>query len=380
MSSVVKAPEAQEKPGRGAPTAPRKRAAAAKSHGTRRLLGGTALLTLLGAGLVLMCVVAASAGQLHIPFADVVGGFLRGLGIDVGAANSSHPRADATLWSVRFPRVAMAIVVGAALSVAGVLMQGAFGNPLAEPSVVGVSSGAAVGAAAAIVFGLTAFGSWTQVVLAFITGIITTVIVYSFSRSGGRTQVVTLVLTGIAVNAMAGALLGLLTFLGDTQSREEIVFWQLGSLGGSRWDHVAVVAPIAAVGVLLATRLARPLDLLALGERPARHLGVNVERLRIVSIGLVGLLTAAAVSFCGIVAFVGLVVPHLVRMIAGPGHRLLVPASALGGALVLLAADLVARTAVNYADMPLGMVTSFVGGPFFFWLLHRTRRTSGGWG
>lgn len=344
-----------------------------------RLLTGGLLVAGLLVALVVLAVVAAASGQLAIPPAEVASGFLRGLGLDVGPVES-HPRADATLWSVRFPRVAMAIVVGAALSVAGALMQGAFGNPLAEPSVVGVSAGAAVGAASAIVFGLTAFGAWTSVLCAFVAGIITTAAVYLFSRSNGRTEVVTLVLTGIAVNAVAGAALAFLMFLGDTQAREEIVFWQLGSLNGSRWDHVFVVAPLALLGVLLAARLARPLDLLSLGERPARHLGVNVERLRIFSIVLVGLLTAAAVSFCGIVSFVGLVVPHLIRMVAGPGHRLLLPASALGGAVCLLAADMVARTAVNYAELPLGMVTAAVGGPFFFWLLHRTRRTAGGWG
>jgi len=337
------------------------------------------LLVGLVVALAVLSVVAAASGQLSIPAAEVASGFLRGLGIDAGPPES-HPRADATLWSVRFPRVAMALVVGAALSVAGALMQGAFGNPLAEPSVVGVSAGAAVGAASAIVFGLTGLGAWTSVVCAFVAGIITTIAVYLFSRSNGRTEVVTLVLTGIAVNAVAGAALALLMFLGDTQAREEIVFWQLGSLNGSRWEHVLVVAPLALVGVVAAARLARPLDLLALGERPARHLGVDVERLRVVSILLVGLLTAVAVSFCGIVSFVGLVVPHLIRMIAGPGHRLLLPASALGGAVCLLAADLLARTAVNYAELPLGMVTAAVGGPFFFWLLHRTRRTAGGWG
>ena len=333
----------------------------------------------LAVALVVLAVIAAASGQLSIPPSEGASGFLRGVGIGLGPAES-HPRADATLWSVRFPRVAMAIVVGAALAVAGALMQGAFGNPLAEPSVVGVSAGAAVGAASAIVFGLTAFGPWTSVACAFIAGIVTTAAVYLFSRSNGRTEVVTLVLTGIAVNAVAGAALAFLMFLGDTQAREEIVFWQLGSLNGSRWEYVLVVAPLALLGLILASRLARSLDLLALGERPARHLGVDVERLRIYSILLVGLLTAAAVAFCGIVAFVGLVVPHLVRMIAGPGHRLLLPASALGGAVCLLAADLLARTAVNYAELPLGMVTAAVGGPFFFWLLHLTRRTAGGWG
>ncbi len=369
--------------GAGARGTTSRRAKNASSRGgepgsVKRLLTGGVLMSGLAVALVILAIVAASSGQLHIPLAEVASGFLRGLGIDAGPA-ATHPRADATLWSVRFPRVAMAMVVGAALAVGGALMQGAFGNPLAEPSVVGVSSGAAVGAASAIVFGLTGLGAWTSVACAFLTGIITTAFVYLFSRSNGRSEVVTLVLTGIAVNAVAGAALAFLMFLGDTQAREEIVFWQLGSLNGSRWDHVAVVAPLAILGLLLATRLARPLDLLALGERPARHLGVNVEGLRIKSILLVGLLTAAAVSFCGIVAFVGLVVPHLIRMVAGPGHKLLIPASALGGAVVLLAADLVARTAVHYAELPLGMVTSIVGGPFFFWLIYRTRRTSGGW-
>ncbi|MFL0580371.1 FecCD family ABC transporter permease [Dietzia sp. 179-F 9C3 NHS] len=329
--------------------------------------------------LVVFVLISASSGQLSIPVGEVASGFLRGIGIDVGG-EATHPQAYNTLWSVRFPRVTMAAAVGAALAIGGVLMQGAFGNPLAEPSVVGVSSGAAVGAAAAIVFGLTAFGPWTQVVCAFVAGVATTAAVYLFSRSNGRTEVVTLVLTGIAINAVAGALLAFLMFIGDTQAREEIVFWQMGSLAGSRWGQVVIVAPIAIIGILLSMRLARSLDILSLGERSARHLGVDVERLRIHSILLVGLLTAAAVSFVGIVAFVGLVVPHLIRMMIGPGHRMLIPASVVGGALVLTAADLFARTAVAYADLPLGMITALVGGPFFFWLLRRTRRTAGGWG
>ena len=142
---------------------------------------------------------------------------------------------------------------------------------------------------------------------------------------------------------------------------------------------MAVVAPITVIGVAAALREARSLDLLALGERSARHLGVDVERLRMRCIGLVALLTAGAVAFCGIIAFVGLVVPHLIRMLVGPGHRVLLPASALGGALLLILADLIARTAIPYADLPLGMLTALVGGPFFLWLIHRTRRSAGGW-
>ena len=343
-----------------------------------RSLGVTAFLVLLTAGLMAALVVSAGSGQLPIPADEVAGSLLHRLGID-WLPMPTHPRGDDTLWTVRFPRVAMAALVGASLAVAGALMQGVFGNPLAEPSIVGVSSGAAVAAAAVIVHGLTFAGDWTIAVAAFAGGLLTTLVVYALARSGGRTEVVTLVLTGIAVNAVAGALLAMLMFLGDTQAREQIVFWQLGSLNGSRWPYVAVVAPFAVIGVVLALASARSLDLLALGERPARHLGVHVERLRIGLIVVVALLTAAAVSFCGIVAFVGLVVPHLVRMVTGPSHRLVLPACLVAGSLVLVVADLAARTLVAYSDLPLGMLTSLVGGPFFFWLIWRTRRTSGGW-
>ncbi|MFD1825584.1 MULTISPECIES: FecCD family ABC transporter permease [Mumia] len=343
-----------------------------------RLSATVILFAGLAVALVVLALVSAGTGQLAIPPAEVLGSFLHRLGIDVGPM-PAHPQGDAALWSIRFPRVAMAILVGAALSAAGALMQGVFGNPLAEPGVIGVSSGAAVAAACAMVFGFTALGTWTVPALAFVGGLITTVAVYLLSRSDGRTEVVTLVLTGIAVNAVTGALLALMMFLADTQAREEIVFWQLGSLNGTRWEYVGVVAPLAVIGIAGAFLLSRKLDLLALGDRAARHVGVDVERLRIGAITLVALLTAAAVAFCGIIAFVGLVVPHLMRMVVGPGHRLLLPASVLGGAVLLLAADLVARTAVPYAELPIGMLTSLIGGPMFFWLLRRTRRTSGGW-
>lgn len=336
------------------------------------LLGGLAI------ALIVALLVSAGTGQLHIPPSEVLGSVLHRIGLDIGPM-PSHPRGDATLWEVRFPRVVLAALVGAALATAGAVMQGVFGNPLAEPGVVGVSSGAAVAAGAVIVFNITVFGTWTIAVAAFLGGLVTTLLVYFLSRDGGRTEVVTLVLTGIALNAMTSAGLSFLLFLGDQQAREEIVFWTLGSLNGTRWEAVVVVAPIAAVGMVAAYGLARGLDLLALGDRAARHVGVDVERLRLIAIVVVALLTAAAVSFCGTIAFVGLVVPHLIRMLSGPGHRMLIPASALGGALLLVCADLWARTAIENADLPIGMLTSLVGGPFFFWLIRRSRRSAGGW-
>lgn len=347
-------------------------------HATRRKVRVAIVFIALAATLILLTVVAAGVGQLAIPPLEVVGSILRALGIETGVP-MTHPNGEAGLWQVRFPRIALAVLVGCALAVAGVLMQGIFGNPLAEPGTVGVSAGAAVGACATIVFGWTVFGSWTIAAMAFLGGLIATLVAYGTARSGGRTEVVTLVLTGVAVSAVSGALTAYLVFAGDTSSREEIVFWQLGSLNGTRWSHVAIVVGPVLAGVLFALLVTRKLDLLGLGERAARHLGVDVEKLRLRSILVVALLTGVAVAFCGIIGFVGLVVPHLLRMILGPGHRALVPASALGGGVLLLGADLAARTMVAYADLPIGMLTAGIGGPFFFWLLRRTRRGAGGW-
>nr|WP_244304755.1 iron ABC transporter permease [Leucobacter viscericola] len=347
--------------------------------GSRRTGTKTVLFVVLVVALIAAILVSAGTGQLGIPPQEILGSLLRKIGID-WLPGPSHANGDQTLWSIRFPRVAMAVLVGASLAVAGLIMQAIFGNPLAEPGVIGISSGAAVGAGLAIVFGLTIFGEWTTAIFAFGAGLAATLIVYAMSRAEGKTEVVTLVLTGIAVNAIAGAAIALLTFLSDTQSREQIVFWQLGSLANSRWSQVMIVAPALAIGLCAAYFVARKLDLLALGERNARHLGVNVEVLRITMIFVVALLTGAAVAFAGIIAFVGLVIPHLMRMILGPAHLPLVTASALGGALLLTLADLGSRTIVPMADLPIGMLTALVGGPFFFWLLRRTRKRSGGWG
>ncbi|WP_420864055.1 FecCD family ABC transporter permease [Streptomyces deccanensis] len=330
--------------------------------------------------LVALCVlvpVAGGLGAYPIPTGDVVSSVAHRIGLG-GAELARVP--ESVLWNVRFPRIVLALLIGASLGCAGALMQGVFGNPLAEPSVIGVSLGAAVGAVATIAFGITFLGNWTVSVFAFVAGLITVFVVYAMSRSGGRTEVVTLILTGIAVNAFAGATIGLFIFLAeDTAAVNQIAFWQLGSLAQSTWPKVLAVLPCAVIGLAVAPFYARKLDLLALGERPARHLGVDVERLRVVLILVVALLTAAAVSVSGVIGFVGLVVPHLLRMAAGPGHRFLIPGSALAGAVVLLAADLAARTIVQPAELPLGVLTALIGSPFFFWLLRRTRRKQGGW-
>lgn len=339
----------------------------------RSLAVGVVALVLLVAGIL----VSSVSGQLDIGTSQVIGSILERWGFQNSWAPDDEV-VDATLWVVRFPRIIMAMAVGAALAVAGALMQAIFGNPLAEPGVVGVSSGAALGASIAIVFGLQFAGSGVAA-MAFLGGLLATLLVYAVARAGGRTEVVTLLLTGIAINAFAQAGLAFVLFLADTASREQIVFWQLGSLAGSVWSEIVVVAPLLVVGTGVAWVLARQLDVLALGERNARHLGVDVEGLRIIVIVVVALLTAAAVAFAGIIAFVGLVVPHIVRMALGPSHRALIVVSFIGGAALLVWADLLTRTLVDGADLPIGMLTALIGGPFFFALLYQQRRKSGGW-
>jgi iron complex transport system permease protein len=347
---------------------------------TARAVG---LSVVLAVAVIVGIALSSIIGQLAISPTEVFGSILRAVGIHNSWA-PTDPLIESTLWVVRFPRIVMGLAVGASLAIAGAVMQAIFGNPLAEPGVVGVSSGSAFGASIAIVLGGSAgwagaIGSWGTALFAFGGGLLATFLVYIVARSNGRTEVVTLLLTGIAINAFAGAGLAFLLFAGNSASREQIVFWQLGSLNGSRWQEVGIVSVVAIIGLIVALIIAGKLNLLAIGERSARHLGVNVEALRIGSIVLVALLTGAAVAFCGIIAFVGLVVPHIVRMTIGPSHRPLIMASAIGGGALLVFADLLARTVVPGADLPIGMLTSLVGGPFFFYLLFRQRKRSGGW-
>lgn len=346
----------------------------ARHRGLRFGLVVTGLLV----ALAVTCVVSITSGQYDLSPTALLGVLLRGLGIDTVWAPDAATDYG-VIYTLRLPRLVLGLLVGAALAVSGVLMQAIFGNPLADAGVVGVSSGAALGAAASITFGLATFGMWSTPAFAFLGGLVAVFSVYLLSRSGGRTEVVTLLLTGIAINAIAGAGMAFFTFLGTTSTREQIVFWQLGSLNGALWSNIQLVAPLVAIGIVVALIVAPSLDLFALGERTARHLGVRVELLRLVVIVTVALLVCAAVAFAGIIGFAGLVVPHLMRMMIGPAHLPLVIASALGGALLIAVADLVARTAVPLADLPIGMITSLVGGPFFLWLLVRTRRRSGGW-
>ncbi|MCK9899567.1 iron ABC transporter permease [Frankia sp. Cpl3] len=335
-------------------------------------------LVLLSIAVAAAAVLSAATGAVGVPPLSVIGALadhlgLGTLGVDVSA------RHDAVIWNIRLPRVLLGLLVGACLGCAGAILQGLSGNPLADPALVGVSGGAAAGAAAAIVAAPALLGQWTVPTAAFLGGLLATSVVYLAARRDGRTEIITLMLAGVAVGAVANALVGLAIFTANDQELRDITFWSLGSIGGATWTALAAVAPPGLVGLVLALRLARPLDLLALGEREAAHLGLPVERTHRQAVALVALLTAAAVAFTGIIWFIGLVAPHLVRLVGGPRHAMLLPASALVGAGTVVLADLAARTIAVPAEVPLGVVTALVGGPVFVLLLRRTRNAHGGW-
>jgi len=286
---------------------------------------------------------------------------------------------DAVVWTIRLPRLLMGCIAGAGLAVSGAALQGIFRNPLADPGLIGVSSGAALGAVVATVLSIGIWGIWTLPIFAFVGAISVTATVYLIARHEGKTEVVTLLLAGVALNAVIGAGVGLLITYANDQQIRSITFWTMGSLGGTLWEQVGIVFVVTTIGLAIIGRFAMPLNLLVLGEREARHLGVRVERTRGLIMFTTAAMTGASVAFTGSIGFVGLVVPHLVRLWLGPDHRRLLPCSALLGATLMLLADLVSRTVVAPLELPIGVVTSFIGGPFFIWLLLKTRRQQGGW-
>ena len=356
-----------------------RRSRGARVAGTpSRLARRTALLAGLTGLLVAAVLLGAGIGAVRIPPSEVAAVVAGKLGLDLGIA--VDPQTEAIVWAIRLPRVALAILVGGGLALAGAALQTIFRNPLADPGLIGVASGASLGAVAAIVLGLSALGAFTLPFAAFVGGLAATLVVYSFARFEGRTEVVTLLLTGLAVNAIAGAGIGYLVFRATETEVRDAVFWTLGSLGGATWTTVVSALPFIALGAIVLPAFARELNLLVLGEREAAHVGVDTERVRLLVVVVAALATGAAVAVAGTVAFIGLIVPHLVRLAAGPDNRIVLPASALAGASFLVLADLAARTVAAPAELPLGVVTSLLGGPFFLWLLHRTRRRHGGWG
>jgi iron complex transport system permease protein len=277
------------------------------------------------------------------------------------------------IWDIRIPRIILAAIVGLLLSTSGVILQGILRNPLADPYILGVSSGASIGAMASFIFGLDLvyFGFRTTPLLAFVSALIAVLIVYRLSHVSGRTSPETLILAGVAVSAFAAAVLALMIIVtGDLRA---IFFWLLGSFADASWADVFAVTPYAIIGIIAAYFYSKDLNALLLGEEMALSLGVDVEIVRVFLLVIASLMTAAAVSVCGLIGFVGLIIPHFVRLIIGPNHRFLIPMAAISGMLLLVFADIVARVAFAPTEIPIGIIMAIIGAPFFIYILRKRR-------
>jgi iron complex transport system permease protein len=339
------------------------------SHRSGPLIFTILVLVLVGA--VLM---SLGLGAVRIPPGRVVAVLLHDAG-DPGSIRDAL-----VILNIRLPRTLLGLLVGAGLAVSGALMQGLFRNPLADPALVGVSAGSGLAAAAVIVLGdrlraaIGLTGSLPYAALpvaAFLGGLAATFGLYAVASRGGRTSVATLLLAGIALAALTGALTGLLVYASDDRQLRDLSFWSLGSLGGATWTKVAASAPAILPVLVFVPFLGRGLNALVLGEAEAFHLGIAVERLKRLVILLVAVAVGAGVAAAGVIGFVGLVVPHALRLVIGPEHRRLLPACALLGGTLLVLADVAARLIVAPAELPIGIVTALVGAPVFLWLLLR---------
>ncbi len=346
---------------------------ALRSHWKRAVI----VLPVLFAGLLAALVFATAIGSVPISAAEIVQMTLNNSGLF--HFRQTWSAADGIIiFQLRLPHVLGAALVGAALAVGGVLFQGLLRNPLADPYLIGISAGSGLGITIgfALPASIVVLGFGQIAAFAFVGAILAVALVYWLARVGGRTPVVSLLLAGMVVTALMNAIQALLLYLypGLQLKLRSVIGWLWGGIAVQDWGQVGIAALLILIGVLLALSFGPTLNALAVGEEGAAYLGINVERQKTLLIAVASLLTAAAVTIAGLVGFVGLVVPHALRLVIGPGHRLLLPASALGGALFLVVADLLARSLIAPSELPLGVLTALVGGPFFLYLLRRSGR------
>lgn len=339
----------------------------------RKSLSITFLTTLL----ILVILVATGTGAMHMSPLQVLAILFERTGIHLPVAYEEN--LSGVLWMIRLPRVILGVLIGAGLGVAGAALQGLFRNPLADPGLIGISSGASMAAVVMIIVqhALPVFplSFYSLNLAAFGGAIVTTLFIFRIARRGGQAAVSTMLLAGIAVRALCESVTGLMTYLANNEQLRSITFWSLGSLGGASWQTVMGVFPFIVIPLVLLPRLAPALNLLSLGEREAMHSGVKVQRLKTQLIVLATMTVAAGVAVAGIIGFIGLIVPHIVRQFTGPDYRVLVPGAALAGAVLLTVADLLCRTIVAPAELPVGIITAIIGAPFFIWLILKEKRT-----
>lgn len=338
-----------------------------------------AIIFFLLAVLGLTVVLCTTIGPAKIGFIDVLNMMLRRL----PWAGDLIPRGDwpenyeTIVFQMRLARVILAGLVGAGLAASGVVLQGLLVNPMADPYILGISQGAALGATAAMLSlgGILALGIYTVPLVAFLGGMATSIIVYNLARVGNRVQMSTLLLAGIAVGLFLSAITSYM-MITSGQNVHQILFWMIGGFAGRGWDHVKVLLPYILTGYTLMHLYTRRMNVILLGEEPAQHLGIDVEKMKKVLLAAATLTTASAVSVSGVIAFVGLIIPHAVRLMVGPDHRVLLPTAALTGAIFLIIADALARVAAAPEEIPVGIITALCGGPFFVCLL-RKKNTPG---
>ncbi|RJE86865.1 iron ABC transporter permease [Paenibacillus sp. 1011MAR3C5] len=335
--------------------------------------GGAALLLL-----AVSMIASLSIGSAGLSFVDVWGILIHQLPGMPDPADKWTSGEIAIVTQVRLSRVWLDVLVGACLALAGAGFQGVLRNPLADPYTLGVASGSSVGAAFIILTGMQlALGLWTIPVVAFGTGILTLIAVIGLSRTRGVMQIETIILSGVIIQSFLGAFVSLMVSMSQGVVNQ-ILFWIMGSLAMKSWEHVYMMIPFLVIALPILLYFSQSLNLFTLGERHASHLGVKVERTKLIVMLVSTLLTAAAVSVSGVIGFVGLVVPHLIRLIVGPDYRLIIPLAGIGGGIFMLWADTLARNVLSPKELPLGVVTALIGAPFFAYLLHRRMKVEGG--
>ena len=317
---------------------------------------------------------SVSWGTIQVPWNDtlvILIGHIPFIGLDFSGVNAEY---QAVVWQIRVPRVLVGMLVGAALSISGAVMQGVFGNPLADPGIIGVSSGAAFGAVVAISLGLTSISMFMTPIFALAGAILAVSLTVFLSMSRGKIPVMTLLLSGVAVSMFMGAFTSAILTLMDEHRVREYLFWMVGGLDYRRWEHVYLAVGPILIGVVILCLLARHLNVLALGEQEAKSVGVPVVALRMLLLFIAAFTTAMAVCVSGTIGFVGLIVPHIMRIIVGPEHRWLLPSSALAGALFLVFCDTLGRMIFPPNEIRVGIMTALLGAPYFLYLLRKAQQ------
>ena len=324
--------------------------------------------------LVVVCVVSISWGQIKVPIMDTVKIVGSHWGIPGFTGEGIEQAQEAVIWHIRAPRVAVGLLSGAALAISGAVMQGIFSNSLADPGIIGVSGGASFGAVVAIALGLTAQNMYYMPLFALVGALLALSVAVMLSMKKGKIPVMVLLLAGITVSSFMLALTsGILTFMNENSLREYL-FWMVGGLDYRRWEHVYLAIGPICIGIMMLGAMSRHLNIMVLGDDEARSVGVPVVKLRMILLFISALVTTAAVCVCGSIGFVGLIVPHIMRLLLGPDHRVLLPASAIAGALFLVSCDLVGRMILPVSEIRVGVITSVVGAPYFLYLLHKMQK------